>query len=184
MEHETLNQSDVEGVIDITDVNTSEPETEPETETEPELIITPEPGYNFDMVLTYKMIEDTDDQDTLFRIQFLQVFGITTSEYQPDVVSAELDALYARFRENATIQEILQSHPLYHKEQRGSAGGAGEDSGSGIVLSSDNSEMIFCMMFSFQTFDLFHACLRHASHNEEIPESNKTEIIECFRQMF
>lgn len=147
--------------------------------TEPALVITPEHGYNFDMVLTYKMIEDTDDQDTLFRIQFLQVFGIMTSDYQPDVVSAELDALYARFRENATIQEILQSHPLYHKEQRG---GDGED--SGIVLSSDNSEMIFCMMFSFQTFDLFHACLRHASHNEEIPESNKAEIIECFRQMF
>ena len=150
--------------------------------TEPALVITPEPGYNFDMVLTYKMIEDTDDQDTLFRIQFLQVFGIMTSDYQPDVVSAELDALYARFRENATIQEILQSHPLYHKEQRGSDGGDGGD--SGIVLSSDNSEMIFCMMFSFQTFDLFHACLRHASHNEEIPESNKAEIIECFRQMF
>jgi antiviral helicase SKI2 len=37
---------------------------------------------------------------------------------------------------------------------------------------------------SFQTFDLFHACLRYASHNEDIPESNKAEIIECFRQMF
>lgn len=170
MENETLNQSDV---IDVTDVNTPEPE--------PELVITPEPGYNFDMVLTYKMIEDTDDQDTLFRIQFLQVFGITTSEYQPDVISAELDALYARFRENITIQEILQSHPLYHKEQRGSDGGC-ED--SGIVLSSDNGEMIFCMMFSFQAFDLFHTCLRHASHNEDIPDSIKTEIIECFRQLF
>jgi hypothetical protein len=182
MEHETLNQSDGDEVINITDVNTSEPE--------PVIVITPEPGYNFDMVLTYKMIEDTDDQDTLFRIQFLQVFGITTNEYQPDVVSGDLDALYVRFRENVTIQEILQSHPLYHKERRGSHGGGNgegvdaEDSGSGIVLSSDNSEMIFCMMFSFQTFDLFHACLRYASHNEAIPESNKAEIIECFRQMF
>ena len=173
--------------MDKIDENTSE-ELLPVVE--PVLVITPEPGYNFDMVLTYKMIEDTDDQDTLFRIQFLQVFGITTNEYQPDVVSAELDALYARFRENVTIQEILQSHPLYHKEERGGNGGGdgeggdAEDSGSGIVLSSDNSEMIFCMMFSFQTFDLFHACLRHASHNEDIPESNKAEIIECFRQMF
>jgi len=169
--------------MDKIDENTSE-ELLPVVE--PVLVITPEPGYNFDMVLTYKMIEDTDDQDTLFRIQFLQVFGITTNEYQPDVVSAELDALYVRFRENVTIQEILQSHPLYHKEERGGNGEGvdAEDSGSGIVLSSDNSEMIFCMMFSFQTFDLFHACLRHASHNEDIPESNKTEIIECFRQMF
>lgn len=181
--------------MDKNDANTSE---EVLQVVEPALDITPEPGYNFDMVLTYKMIEDTDDQDTLFRIQFLQVFGIITSEYQPDVVSAELDALYARFRENSTIQEILNSHPLYHKEQRGSDGGGngeggeggegGDDDGecedSGIVLSSDNSEMIFCMMFSFQTFDLFHACLRYASHNEDIPESNKAEIIECFRQMF
>lgn len=175
--------------MDKIDENTSE-ELLPVVE--PVLVITPEPGYNFDMVLTYKMIEDTDDQDTLFRIQFLQVFGITTNEYQPDVVSGELDALYVRFRENVTIQEILQSHPLYHKEERGSHGdGNGDGNGdtgdaedSGIVLSSDNSEMIFCMMFSFQTFDLFHACLRHASHNEDIPESNKTEIIECFRQMF
>ena len=129
--------------MDKIDENTSE-ELLPVVE--PVLVITPEPGYNFDMVLTYKMIEDTDDQDTLFRIQFLQVFGITTNEYQPDVVSAELDALYVRFRENATIREILQSHPLYHKEQRGGngEGGDAEDSGSGIVLSSDNSEMIFC----------------------------------------
>ena len=33
-------------------------------------------GYHYDMVPTYKMIEDTDDQDTLFRIQFIQAFGI------------------------------------------------------------------------------------------------------------
>ena len=172
------------------DANTCDPDLDsvsgPGPEPERVLDISHESGYIFDMVLTYKMIEDTDDQDTLFRIQFLQVFGITTSEYQPEFVSAELDALYARFRENTTIQEILQSHPLYHKEQRGGDGGGSDDDGedSGIVMSSDNSEMIFCMMFSFQTFDLFHACLRHARHNEEIPESNKTEIIECFRQMF
>ena len=35
-------------------------------------------GYQYDIVPTYKMIEDIDDQDSLFRIQFLQAFGITT----------------------------------------------------------------------------------------------------------
>jgi hypothetical protein len=48
----------------------------------------------------------------------------------------------------------------------------------------DNSEMIFCMMFSFQLFDLFHACMRHAKHNEEIPAALRDEITECFRTMF
>jgi hypothetical protein len=120
-------------------------------------------GYNYELVLTYKMIEDTDDQDTLFRIQFLQAFGITDDEYHPEIVSAVIDDLYERFRENPGIREILASHPL--------AGG-------------DNSEMIFCMMFSFQIFDLFHTCMRHAKHNEEIPQTLRDEIADSLRQMF
>jgi hypothetical protein len=130
-------------------------------------------GYNYDLVLTYKMIEDTDDQDTLFRIQFLQAFGITDDEYHPEIVSAVIDDLYERFRENPGIREILASHPL--------AGGGG---GSGTAAGGDNSEMIFCMMFSFQIFDLFHTCMRHAKHNEEVPQILRDEIAECLRQMF
>ena len=128
-------------------------------------------GYNYDLVLTYKMIEDTDDQDTLFRIQFLQAFGISDAEYHPEIVSAVIDDLYERFRENPGIREILESHPL-----------AGSGAGG------DNSEMIFCMMFcmmfSFQIFDLFHTCMRHAKHNEEVPQTLRDEIADSLRQMF
>ena len=131
-------------------------------------------GYNYDLVLTYKMIEDTDDQDTLFRIQFLQAFGISDDEYHPEIVSAVIDDLYERFRENPGIREILAGHPL--------AGGAlGSEGGAG---GADNSEMIFCMMFSFQIFDLFHTCMRHAKHGEEVPQILRDEIAECLRQMF
>ena len=131
-------------------------------------------GYNYDLVLTYKMIEDTDDQDTLFRIQFLQAFGITDDEYHPEIVSAVIDDLYERFRENPGIREILESHPLFNAPGAPGAGTGG----------ADNSEMIFCMMFSFQIFDLFHACMRHAKHGEEVPQTLRDEIAECLRQMF
>ena len=131
-------------------------------------------GYNYDLVLTYKMIEDADDQDTLFRIQFLQAFGITDDEYHPEIVSAVIDDLYERFRENPGIREILAGHPLFHDP--GSAAGSG--------VGTDNSEMIFCMMFSFQIFDLFHTCMRHAKHGEELPQILRDEIAECLRQMF
>jgi hypothetical protein len=132
-------------------------------------------GYNYDLVLTYKMIEDTDDQDTLFRIQFLQAFGITDDEYHPEIVSAVIDDLYERFRENPGIREILASHPL---------SGSGTGGGSGTAAGGDNSEMIFCMMFSFQIFDLFHTCMRHAKHNEEVPQTLRDEIADSLRQMF
>ena len=154
-------------------------------------------GYNYDLVLTYKMIEDTDDQDTLFRIQFLQAFGITDDEYHPDIVSAVIDDLYERFRENPGIRAILESHPLFHShpeksaETTGSGDTGSDDTGEddppapcSCIHTNDNSEMIFCMMFSFQLFDLFHACLRHAKHDEEIPQSLRDEIADCFRTMF
>ena len=122
-------------------------------------------GYQYEIVPTYKMIEDCDDQDTLFRIQFLQAFGITDDEYHPDIVSAVIDDLYERYNNVPGIREILQSHPLYHSND-------------------DNREMIFCMMFSFQLFDLFHTCLRHAKHGEPIPQSLRDEILESFRTLF
>ena len=130
-------------------------------------------GYNYDLVLTYKMIEDTDDQDTLFRIQFLQAFGITDDEYHPEIVSAVIDDLYERFRENPGIREILASHPL-----------AGGGTGPGGAPGGDNSEMIFCMMFSFQIFDIFHTCMRHAKYGEEVPQTLRDEIADSLRQMF
>jgi hypothetical protein len=40
------------------------------------------------------------------------------------------------------------------------------------------------MMFSFQLFDLFHTCLRHAKHGEDIPQSLRDEITESLRGQF
>ena len=151
-------------------------------------------GYHHDLVLTYKMIEYIDDQDTLFRIQFLQAFGITDDEYHPEIVSTIIDDLYGRFRENSGIRSILESHPLFLASSKKECTGNDEDYDDAATTtdeeiehpasSNDNSEMIFCMMFSFQLFDLFHTCMRHAKHKEEIPEVVRDEIAECFRTMF
>lgn len=143
-------------------------------------------GYNYDLVPTYKMIDDFDDQDTLFRIQFLQAFGITDDEYHPEIVSAVINDLYERYIHHTGIREMIEKHPLYNSKIRGHSdeddveGSTASDS----IASSNNSEMIFCMMFSFQLFDLFHKCLRHAKHGEEIPHPLRDEITECWRTMF
>lgn len=143
-------------------------------------------GYNYDLVLTYKMIEDPDDQDSLFRIQFLQAFGINDDEYHPEIVSAVIDDLYERYRENKGIRDILQAHPLYRNNTRDmlitDVPTVSDVCDNG--MNDDNSEMIFCMMFSFQLFDLFHTCIRHAKRNEEIPSELHEAITECFHNMF
>lgn len=155
-------------------------------------------GYNYDLVPTYKMIEDIDDQDTLFRIQFLQAFGITDDEYHPEIVSAVINDLYERYIHHAGIRYLIEAHPLYNSNvggvQTDEDDVAGpEDSTSTSTSTStsktlssplNNAEMIFCMMFSFQLFDLFHKCLRHAKHREDIPQEIRDEIIECWNTMF
>ena len=154
-------------------------------------------GYNYDLVPTYKMIDDLDDQDTLFRIQFLQAFGITDDEYHPDIVSAVINDLYERYIQHAGIRELIEAHPLYNSNVGGvqtdedDVGGSGEGSTSTSTFTTktissplNNAEMIFCMMFSFQLFDLFHKCLRHAKHGEDIPQEIRDEIIECWNTMF
>ena len=153
-------------------------------------------GYNYDLVPTYKMIEDLDDQDTLFRIQFLQAFGITNDEYHPEIISAVINDLYERYILNPGIRELIEAHPLYNSNVGSGSGGPSDEDdngseGAGVhhgrqsaSSASNNSEMIFCMMFSFQLFDLFHKCLRHAKQREEIPAETRNEIIECWRTMF
>ena len=145
-------------------------------------------GYQYDIVPTYKMIEDADDQDTLFRLQFLQAFGITDSEYHPEIVSAIISDLYERYNRVPGIREIIESHPLYNAPGATVSSAAtppDSPSPSGhITPEADNGEMIFCMMFSFHLFDLFHKCLRHAKHREEIPQTLRDEMKECIRTLF
>lgn len=174
--------------IEVFDVPAPDPAPDPDpappTDPIPEIDVSHEidlSGYHYDLVPTYKMIQDTDDQDMLFRIQFLQAFGITDDEYHPEIVSAVIDDLYERFRENPGIREIIQLHPLF---QSGASGASGAETDAPQPIKEDNSEMIFCMMFSFQLFDLFHGCLRHAKHKEDIPQKIRDEIVECFRTMF
>ena len=200
--------------ITMTQTNTEGPGSEPEPEPEPEPRPISSPseidlsGYQYDIVPTYKMIEDQDDQDTLFRIQFLQAFGITSDEYHPEIVSAVINDLYERYKDHTGIRGILELHPLYDSgmvvDSQDTNNNNDDDDdndndndetttplspsppphGRRFVSKENNSEMIFCMMFSFHLFDLFHACLRHAKHKEEIPKTLRDEIIEYLGTTF
>ena len=155
----------------------------------PDVVVAPVlSGYQYDIVPTYKMIDDTDDQDALFRIQFLQAFGINDQEYHPEIVSAVIDDLYDRYKENEGIREMIESHPLYNAPGA-TADTDPDDSSPSLrahycVDEGDNAEMIFLIMFSFHLFDLFHKCLRHAKNGEEIPQPLRDEIKESLRTLF
>jgi hypothetical protein len=96
--------------------------------------------YNTTFLCTYKLHDDEDDQDTLYRHEYLYAFGL--KEYDSDAIVATLDNIYQKLKENKDFIEIAESHYHFNSENK-------------------NHEIILQFLFSFHTFDLFHACLTY-----------------------
>jgi len=96
--------------------------------------------YNTTFLCTYKLHDDEDDQDTLYRHEYLYAFGL--KEYDSDIIVATLDNIYQKLRDNNDFIEIVESHYRFNGENK-------------------NHEVILQFLFSFHTFDLFHACLTY-----------------------
>jgi hypothetical protein len=96
--------------------------------------------YNTTFLCTYKLHDDEDDQDTLYRHEYLYAFGL--KEYDSVVIVATLDNIYQKLRDNNDFIEIVESHYHFNDENK-------------------NHEVILQFLFSFHTFDLFHICLTY-----------------------
>ena len=94
--------------------------------------------YNTTFLCTYKLHDDEEDQDTLYRHEYLYAFGL--KEYDSDVVVATIDTIYEKIKDNKDFIEIAETHYHFSKEKQ-------------------NHENILQFLFSFHTFNLFHECL-------------------------
>ena len=74
--------------------------------------------YHADFICTYKMMEDVDDQEQMYRIQLLQAFGLNhwddeqvipvVMELYNDLSKTdEMNLIYNKARQNPIIQEML-----------------------------------------------------------------------------
>ena len=98
--------------------------------------------YNTTFLCTYKLHDDEDDQDTIYRHEYLSAFGLT--EYASDKIMKTLEYIYEKLKTNVDFIEILESHYQYMSNNN-----------------NKNHEIVLQFLFSFHTFNLFHACLTH-----------------------
>jgi hypothetical protein len=94
--------------------------------------------YNTTFLCTYKLHDDEEDQDTLYRHEYLYAFGL--KEYDSDAIITLLHDIYEKLKDNKHFIQIAESHYYFSKENK-------------------NHELILQFLFSFHTFDLFHKCL-------------------------
>ena len=124
--------------------------------------------YQADFICTYKLLEDSGDQEQMYRIQMLQAFDL--NEWNDEQINttikdlflclAKTDALkdiYKQARENASLMELLT---LFSEEEQEAV----------------CDDIIFSLLFKFEYFDMLHRCIVDFLLNGAIHEKYATKL--------
>ena len=108
--------------------------------------------YNTHFICTYNMHDPSDEetQDVIYRFDYLSAFGL--KEYDSDIIMKTLEEVYEKLKCDKDFVEILEAHPRF-------------------VVEKKNYEFVMQLMFSFDTFDLFHSCLIYLLYKNRLDES-------------
>ena len=123
--------------------------------------------YQADFICTYKMMDEVNDQEQMYRIQLLQAFGLNHWDdeqvipvimelYNELEKTNQMKEIYNKARENPIIQEML-------------------------TIFSDESligdDIILNLLFKFEYFDLLHRCIVDFLINGDIDEKYKNNLL-------
>ena len=120
--------------------------------------------YIYDFICTYKMMDDDDDRNDLYRIQILQAFGLQC--YDNTALNNKIAELYYHMKEKekekecAPLKEIIEES--YKVNQH--------------ICVCDM--LVFTFLFSYDYFDLFHKCLIDFFTLGRILEETKNNLID------
>ena len=114
--------------------------------------------YNFDMICTYKLMDNDEDKQLMYQVQLLQLFNL--QKYDSELLIDNINKLYDTFKENKNIIEIINNNPYKNQLM--------------------NDFLVFQTYFSFNTLDVFHKCLQDIKNKNSISENNKEELLKLF----
>ena len=116
--------------------------------------------YICDFICTYKMMDNDDDRNDLYRIQILQAFELHS--YDDAALNKKIAELYFHMKEKEQVQlkEIIDECYKVNKH----------------ICVCDM--LVFTFLFSYDYFDLFHKCLLDFFTNGRILEETKNNLID------
>jgi hypothetical protein len=151
--------------------------------------------YQTDFLCTYKLMDNADDQEDLYRIQLLQAFDLTVwddteiNNIMMDVFhtmnkSREFKQIIQKSYTNVYIKQLLD---LFVLQDTASIDSASPDSASLDPASLDpasldsasldppkqnkNDDLIFTLLFKYEYFDLLHRCICDYAANGVMSET-------------
>ena len=118
-------------------------------------------SYHADFICTYKLMDNDDDRNDLYQIQFLQAFGLR--QFNEDEMSENVLQLYHELKDCNEIQEILEEGVKANPQ-----------------MNMTHAIMFMCL-FSYDFFDFFHKCLIDYFTSGSILEESKRNMIDKFK---
>tara|TARA_Y100000741_G_C18140449_1_gene512918 strand:- start:372 stop:740 length:369 start_codon:yes stop_codon:yes gene_type:complete len=118
--------------------------------------------YQTNIICNYKQ-HDNDDQEDMYRIQFLQIFELDI--WDDNIINEISNDMYNKVKTNTDIISIINSAKK-------------SDKLTAIKqFIGDHDITIFKGLFQYDLLDLFHLCLCDLINSNEIKTINKDNLI-------
>ena len=152
--------------------------------------------YDSEFICTYKMMNNEEDQEHLYKIQLLQAFNL--EEWNDEVINDTMVELFNLMKLDENLYKILLSLSKVESLQKvinmanecidmnhnTSAVAADTSAADTSAASADiefNKKMVlFGLLFQFEYFHLFHKCIYDCIHLWYITDKNVNTLIETF----
>lgn len=115
-------------------------------------------NYNTDFKCTYQAMDNIDDSENLYRIQFLQAFN--TNKWDSYIIDNTIQNIYSKLKDYEYGLKILESVNL----------------NVSITNFINNSDIY--VLFSYDYFYAFHDCVCDIANNGNISDINYNYLIE------
>jgi len=111
----------------------------------------------FDFICTYHMFDDKEESNLLYQIQLLQAFDL--KDFDENKIIEEQNIIFEKWNQHKQIYNLI----LLLKEK--------------YKLYSNDDNIIFQLLFSYDYFYIFLACLRELYYNNQIQDNNYNKLI-------
>ena len=127
--------------------------------------------YQSDFICTYKLLEEPNDQEQMYRIQILQAFELNV--WNDDKINKTMKGLYTTLAKTDALNDIFKQ--------------ARENTSLTDLLTMFSEEddiddaIIFSLLFKFEYFDMLHRCIVDFLLNGTIHEKYTTKLLEALQ---
>jgi hypothetical protein len=151
--------------------------------------------YDSEFICTYKMMDTAEEQEQLYKIQFLQAFCL--EEWNDEKINSTMVELYDLMKLNENLANILSSLSKVESLQevinmaygcidrnyahaREAADAKEAAHAREAATEYDKKLVLFGLLFQFDYFDLFHRCIYDFIHLWYITDKSMKVLIATY----